>query len=186
MGYSTNMTLLISPDAIKTLGVFDRNLNERQISPVIKLVQDSKIQSLIGTRLYERLLEMVEAGEVCDDGNECYAELLNGHLKWILAWLVASRCAVMFYTDIRNAGVITPTDTNFTPVSYETMKKVAADYADNADTYIAQLQRYLTCSCGCFPELREVTRWWEQSADTTNVTDTPFYFPNRKKCCYGI
>lgn len=180
--FANDMTLLISPDAIKALGVFDKNLDERHIKPVIKFVQDDSIQNLIGTRLYQKLLELVASNTICQDENKCYSDLLNGYLKWILTWSVVAQCHITHFLKLRNAGTITIGDTNFSPTSYETMKKVASDYYDKADSYIVKLQRYLSCNCSCFPELRGVEAWWEQSPDKTNGTHSPIYFPRKGGC----
>lgn len=181
--FADDMTLLISPDAIKALGVMDKNLDDKHISPVIKFVQDDSIQNLVGTRLYQKLLELVRDKEICSEGNECYNEILSGYLKWILAWNVVAQCHVTHYTKLRNAGVITVSDSNIQPVSYETMKKIASDFHDMADLYKVKLQKYLSCNCSCFPELKGVNEWWEERPDKVNGTHTPFYFPKKGGCC---
>lgn len=180
--FADNMVLLVSVDTIKSLGVLDRNLSEQNIAPVIKFVQDDTIQNLIGSRLYERLLFLVDNDSICDEGNECYLELLNGYLKWILAWQVRAQCNLVFHSQLRNAGVINMVDSSFTPISYSDMKKNKADISDMADSYIEMLKRYLSCNCGCFPELKGIDEWWQISPDIKNVTNSPIYFPSRRGC----
>lgn len=184
--FADDMTLLIQPDGIKALGLMDRNLDESDVKPVIKFVQDDSIQNLIGTRLLQKLLDLVSSGEICNEGNECYKELLDGYLKWILAWNVMAECHVTFYTKLRNAGVVTVRDNYIQPVSYQDMKKIAADYHDKADSYKVKLQRYLSCECSCFPELRGVEAWWEKRPDKVNGTHSPIFFPKKGGSCCGI
>lgn len=177
MAYYTNdMMLLIAPDTLKSLGVIDANLDEKSLAPIIKFVQDDILQNILGTKLYDNLLELAGTDLICQEGYECYKELLDGFIKWILAWAVMAECYTVFHTKLRNAGAVRITDNNIVPVSYSDMKKVAQDARDKADSYIVKLQKYLTCNYKCFPELKGCGCYGEKSPDKINGTGSPFYF----------
>ena len=57
-------TLLISPDSIKNMVQFERNLDTDYMIAAIQLAQDKMLQPVIGTRLLESLQKKVESGEI--------------------------------------------------------------------------------------------------------------------------
>lgn len=176
-----NMTLLISPAMIKSLGPLDSNLNEDTIKAVIKYSQDTKIQQLLGTPLYVKLLHLIEDKEVCDAGNECFKELLDGYVKWILAWKVKGELVLDFSAKLRNAGVKYVVDANLQTPTTSDLWAIQQKWFDRADSYIVKLQNYMRCKNECFAEYQTYDCGWccsdENAPDHTNGTHNPFFFP---------
>lgn len=172
--------LLISPDTIKALGVMDMNVDEKALMPVIKFVQDDKIRQLLGDELYVRLLDVVASGQVCEDGFECYRQLLDGYIKFIMAWYVKAESFKDNHLKNRNSGAIMVNDANFRPMSFTEMMNAVIEFKSRATPYTIGLNNYLdSCSNSCFPGLSSCACLGRKGPDKTNVTSVNMWFPNK-------
>lgn len=186
--YLNSNHLLISPNCLKSLGVVGKNAHDSELNPIVKLTQDKILNNLLGTALYEQLLYLSSTKDengtllICLEENECYEKLLNGYVKHILEHAVCAEYIRRNWVKIRNV-IARPTDNNFQLLSHQDMKKVYHDFYDDADMYIARLQKYLDCSCSCFPELRGHNYKGYTLPDRKNVTNSLIYFENEYNGC---
>lgn len=180
--YPDNRSLLVSIDDIKAFGVIDINVHEHVLQPIAMYVQDEVIHNLIGTRLYEKLMELVETDEIDLDENECYKQLLRGYIFKIMAWKIKAESCLDLSEKVRNFGVGRVSDDRVYPDTYNDMQKTKRNFHDRADKYVVELGNFLSCNCNCFPELKEHTKWWEKPANPDSGTHTYIYFPSNRKC----
>lgn len=188
--YPNSNTLLVTTNALKSFGVFDTNINEHTVLPIIKYVQDEVVHNVIGTQLYEKLLDLINTDTVNVVNNECYKELLDGYLFYIMAWKVKAHLQLDIHEKTRNAGSVRVSDDRVYPNSYQDVQKIADQYHERGNKYLIELGKYLRCQCanGCFPELRYFDNcWWEKSPNESNPTHQHIYFPSKQRRCglYG-
>lgn len=175
--YPNSNSLLISAQDIKGYGVLDINVGEDILTPIVKYVQDEVIHNLIGTSLYDKLLDLIRTDEIKDEENEKYKELLDGYIFHIMAWKVKAECCVDFSEKVRNFGVGRVSDDRVYPDSWNDTQKVAAYFHNRADKYIIELSKFLGCNCNCFPELNHFNKWWEKKPGKNTVVHSSIYFP---------
>ena len=110
--------MLIAPDDVKSATYINYNVDDANLAPAIRETQEVWLQSIIGTRLYNRVLELVfnsiqETEDTIDDeANVMYKDLLD---NYIIPFLNAKVQAVLVLPDsypTRNMGVVHPSDTN--------------------------------------------------------------------------
>ena len=59
-----NEILLISEKTLKANGVINNNVDNMYIFPAIRYAQDAGLQPIIGTKLYNKLMDLVENGSI--------------------------------------------------------------------------------------------------------------------------
>lgn len=181
--YPNYNTLLVSVNDMKGIGILDANLDERTLLPVVKYVQDEMVHNLIGTKLYERLIGLIDTGEINLPANEHYKELLRGYIFYIMGWKVKAEACVDLNKQVRNFGVGTVSDDRVNPDGWSDMLKTSRFFHARADKYVAELARFIRCNCRCFPELDQKVKWWEKAPEQSPSMRSFIYFPKKKRYC---
>lgn len=185
--YPNSNTLLVNSNALKSHGFIDKNIDEHTILPVIKYVQDEVVHNVIGTALYEKLLELINNKTINEEVNECYKELLDGYLFYIMGWKIKAHMQLDFHEKTRNAGSVRVSDDRVYPNTYSDVTKIADQYHARGNKYMIELGKWLSCGCKseCFPELRHIENWWDKPVNASNPTHQYIFFPSkrRKGCC---
>ena len=76
--------LFISEERLKDSTTIGLNVDTSLLSPYIKQAQKLQIETRIGTKLSDKLKDLIIAGTVNDAGNEAYATLLNDYIAEVL------------------------------------------------------------------------------------------------------
>lgn len=181
--FPNTTTLLISPSDIKNFGLLDINVDEHICTSTIKLTQDKWIRRIIGDKLLNKLIALIDSEEINLIENECYKELLDGYIFHIMAWHTLGELCMRLAEKVRNFGVGRVSDDRVYPDQFDDHRKVARWYHDQADLYTTNLAEFLTCKCSCFPELKEVHEWWEKKPEKSNITHSFIYFPGKGNKC---
>ena len=102
-------TLLISWAKVKQYTDINDSLDADLIKNGIREAQDISLQRVIGTLLYEKLLDLVSSNTIGDSSNAAYKTLLDSYIQDML--LYASYFNLLEYTFIRtrNNGLVHPT-----------------------------------------------------------------------------
>lgn len=143
--------LLISEDYIKTHTSIDDNLTAGYLLPTIKLAQDINLQTVIGTKLYERLMELVNTGSIQNE--VAYKHLLDVYIQPYLTYSVISMITLPAAFKITNAGVVRTEDEKMSNVSLTDVNLIKEYYNKYANYYKNLLQKYLLDNQSIYPEL---------------------------------
>lgn len=146
-----NNVLLISEDYIKTHTSLGDNLTAGYLLPTIKLAQDINLQNVIGTKLYDRLRELVDSGDITTEID--YKHLLDVYIQPFLAYSVVSMVTLPAAFKITNAGVVRTEDEKMSNVSLSDVNLIKEYYNKYANYYKNLLQKYLLDYQSIYPEL---------------------------------
>lgn len=133
------MNYLIDIPSIKRLSFIHTNVEDEVIRKVLTRAQDMYIEPILGSALYNRLLEGVENNNLT--ANEL--KLVNTYISQVLSIAVELKCADTITTEIRNIGVGVATEQNYranTPNEMERTKDLS--YQD-LTFYRNRLRRFL-------------------------------------------
>ena len=140
--------LYIDANYIKAYSHLDGSIDEKDILPSIIQAQDSQIQPILGTELFNALKTQITAGTI--SGN--YQTLLQDYvqmatLKWTL---------VNFYPylqgKILNGTIGSRNVDNITALSQDEVMRLVDIERSNAQFYTERLIEYLTNNTTLFPE----------------------------------
>lgn len=144
--------LLTSEAFIKDVTSISDNIAGKYILPSIREAQHTGLRSILGTALYEKLIELVADDSI--DGNPEYKELLDS-AQYYLAYKTVADLTWRVSFKVANMGVVRTTDERVDGVSIADVEKNATFYQSKADSYAADLQRYLLEHRDDYPELTD-------------------------------
>ena len=164
-----NNVLLISEDFVKTNSNLGDNVWGKYLLPAIREAQHIHLQSIIGTRLYESILNKVKEGSLIDQ----YKELVDDYCQWYLLYEVLSDVIDILDVKLVNLGTVRTRDEYVDNISDDERVRLKSNYKFKADWYCRRLQEYLLDNADAFPELDacacESIRANLQSAASTGI-----------------
>ena len=103
--------LLTSPDFVRLNSNISDNVNSKVLATAIREVQEDELQEILGQLLFEKLQDLVESGEISNEENTKYKELLD-KAQMFITYRVIAEIIVMLNMKIDNAGLIQTRDEN--------------------------------------------------------------------------
>jgi len=167
--------LLVSDQMIKDRTTIHGNIDPKLIYPHIKLAQDKFVEPLLGTALFDRMLQMVTDGTITTvPANADYRTLLDKYIVDTLMYYVLAELPVPLSFQFWNKGVVRKQGEDTENPSMDDLITIASGYKNNAEFYAGRLQRYLRQNAP--------TKFTEylnpgNGVDTVHPTRTPFTMP---------
>ena len=132
-------TLLITASLIKDKTSISKNIDDRQITPLIKVAQDIFIQPATGSGLFLRLQE----GIAQDNLNVYEQGLIDNYIADALTWYTVSLMVPVLSFQLFSKGTLQPTSDGAQTVSRADLELVEQKYKSMAEYYNTRLIRYL-------------------------------------------
>ena len=129
--------LLISEKTLKKNSVVNNNVDGMYLLPAIEFAQDAGLQPIIGTKLYNKLMDLVENGSIT--GSTDYKYLLDEYITPYLINKVTADIQIPLSFKLRNQGVVQQTDTNTYVPSMKDIQYVIQNYENKANFYSNRL-----------------------------------------------
>lgn len=139
----------IDPDGIKSRPTFiQSNIEDSVLAPAILRVQDTMIRPILGQRLYERLVQGVDAGDLNADEER----LINDYI--IEAIVVGCEIKSVVHTTkrIRNKGTGTISDEAFRPLEDQSAKVLKDELRADFEVYRQKIVCYLKDNYLLYPQ----------------------------------
>ena len=161
--------ILISEDTLKTNSVLNKNVWGDNLTSVIKVTQDVDLQSILGSCLYNKILELVENGGIRNTKYSIYKTLLDDYVINYLIYQTLVNLIPEISTKITNMGLVTSSDEYVQNVSQTERELVIGQYQKYADAYCKMLQGFLKENRKEFPELKCCDEAELNSSATTSL-----------------
>jgi hypothetical protein len=142
--------LFVSVETIKERTGLHNNVDEKLVNPEILTAQDMYILPALGTALYERLQDGIEANDLTSDETN----LLDKYITPTLVHFVLSELPMGISYQFYNKGLVRKTDAGISEPSAQDIIDVANRYRTRAEFYKQRLIKYLrqsAMSSGLFP-----------------------------------
>lgn len=146
--------LLVSEATLKKNSVINNNVDGLYLLPAIEFAQDAGLQPIIGTRLYSKLMDLVETGEI--SGATDYKFLLDEYITPYLINKVTADIQIPLAYKVRNQGVVQQTGENTSVPSLKDAQYVEQHYENQAMFYANRLTDYLCANCSKYPEYHTI------------------------------
>lgn len=141
---------LISEKTIKENSIVNNNVDTMYILPAIEFAQDEGLQSLIGTKLYNRLMDMVNDNTIST--NTDYKYLLDEYITQYLINKVSADIQLPLAYKLRNQGVVQNTSEYTNNSSIRDVQYLIQFYENKANFYGNRLSDYLRANRSKYPE----------------------------------
>lgn len=135
------------------VSTFNGNIDPDKIVPIIIATQDEFIQSILGTNLYQTLLDYVEDDSVNNQPiPEPYATLLAKYVTPLLSYRTASTFVIDHAYMIANGGVTQHQPDNAITPSLATIDRLSQRLKYRSNHWLRKLQDYLCSESNLFQE----------------------------------
>jgi hypothetical protein len=167
--------LLVSDQMIKDRTTIHGNIDPKVIYPHLKLALDKFRVPLLGTALFDKMLDLVSAGTISTvPANADYKTLLDRYIVDTLMYYVLAELPVPLSFQFWNKGVIRKQGEDTETPSMDDLITIAGTYKNNAEFYAGRLQKYLRQNAP--------TKFTEylnpgNGVDAVHPTRTPFTMP---------
>lgn len=139
--------LLVDESTFKQFSLLSDNLSFEYVTPVIKLVQDETLTTLLGEDMYKEIREQVLAGTV----SAAYITLLDDYITDVIIWSVMSKVQLPINIKFRNTGLTQLSDPNNTPTQLQDIQYLEQWYKNNSKIYERLLLNYLCDNSSTYP-----------------------------------
>lgn len=157
-------TYLISENTLKTESYINDNMDSAMILPSIMTAQDMHLQPLIGTNLYNKLIEMVQNQEVTGP----YKMLMDKYIRPFLIYAVMMDIQIPLAFKNRNAGVI-QTNNEYSNNSYmKDVQTLKSYYESKMNFYGLRMTDWLCANSEHIPEYKIRNDRSEMMSDPDN------------------
>lgn len=146
--------LLISTQFVKEVTQIQDNLSDKILIPAIREAQEMGLRNIIGYAMLQKLKSLIESGDIGEEGNAKYKELLS-FARYYLVYRTLSALPMLASLKIANMGVVRAYDESIQQTTLDENIRLADYFQNKADEYCLHLQRYLCDQANEFPELGE-------------------------------
>lgn len=178
-------TLLLSWTKLKQYSDINDSVDPDLLKNNIRLAQDIELQRIIGTLLYDKLIDLVKNGTIDDSGNAVYKTLLNDYVQNMLLYAAYYETLESIYIRPRNNGLLTPQGgENSINVDRQVYDMKRQSVRNKMEFYADKLTRYLAEEESSYPELTQNTLLYQQVADYGSQYFAPIVFQQQTRARY--
>jgi hypothetical protein len=144
--------LLISTEDIKRFTISNGNLDADDFIEYIKISQDITIQNYLGSKLYQKLQELILSDDINASGFTDYKYLLTTYIKPMLVhWAMVYYLPFAAYT-LNNKGLFKHTSENATNVEKAEVDFLVEKERDIAESYTQRFIDFMCFNTSTYPE----------------------------------
>lgn len=142
---------------IREKSILNNNIDWNLLQPMVLMIQDLKLEPLLGTDLYRLILAQTTPDIPITDP-KTYSTLtpnnkllVDNHILPILHWYLISECCVPMYAKFMNKGIMTRSGETSQPVTLDDLKFLENRYANIAQDYAQKMRKYLIANTAIYP-----------------------------------
>jgi len=170
-------TFLISEVKLREYTDIDNNVDTALIKNAIRESQDIKLQSVIGTLLYEKIMNLVDTEDIDLPEYSDYKKLLDNYIQDYLLYAAYWYALDAIYLRSRNNGLIQPNGGENSDAADRSLYNLKRQSVQNKmEFYAGKLTEYIIEENTLFPELNDSNKLYEQNPDYSNKYGSPFVF----------
>lgn len=156
-----NRTYFLDIDVWREYGFTDANTDVKKLKPIIYAVQRTRIEPVIGTTLYNKLVTDIIGGTVAG----LYATLLKDHVIPTMLYYCDWSASIHTTTQITNKTTGKYSDEHIQANSFSDNNKLRDELLQNAKTLEQKMKGFLCDNWEAIPEL-------SQAVDSDELSQT--------------
>jgi hypothetical protein len=143
---------LIDVDYLKENSVIDTNVEDKILDSSKMDAQNIDIQNIIGTALYNKIIEIVDNDDISGSTYAEYKILLVDHIMPTLMKYSLLRSIMPMRVKFRNKGLMEQNSDNAQPIDKEFINYVENKIRNDVEFYANKLKGYLVYFFNKYPE----------------------------------
>ena len=166
-------TFIISEPKLREFTDLNEMVDTALIKNAIREAQDISLQSIIGTKLYEAILDKIDTDTLTGD----YKHLVDAYIQNFLLYAAYYEALDAIYLRPRNNGLLIPTGGENSQNVDRTMYNAKRQSVQNKMEFYAQkLSQYINQEMALFPELNSADKLYQQWPDYGDQFRSPIVF----------
>jgi hypothetical protein len=145
-------TYLISTEFLKAHTIINNNVTDELLNNAIFEAQVIHIQQTIGTKLYEKLLNLVRTNDIHQPQYSDYKNLLDGYVMECTAYWALYECLPYIRYKVVNKGVSTQNSEWSNGVDSQELNRLQESIADKAQFFTRRLSDFILQNRNLYPE----------------------------------
>lgn len=154
--------MLIAPNRLRDNSYIDKNIRETDLTTSIMIAQETMLQPVIGTALYDALID----GKKNDTLSDEYQELINGKIGDVLTYYTIYQLINTKVGMIGNSGVTKDEKS----LSLEELRSIRSNIKQIYIGYERILLNYLNAHVKEFDEFDDITEGGDNSKESEQTT----------------
>ena len=147
-----NKVLLISEDTLKTYTAINENVQSDELRFCILQAQAIFLQESLGTNLYDKMLDLVDTGDISLAGNVVYKNLLDRYIQPMLITYSYYLGMTNFYVKWVSVGMVQNRSEQGSNIDHKTFQYLKTDAKQQGEFNDNLLRRHLIFRSGLYPE----------------------------------
>lgn len=160
--------LFITTKDVKRYSVLSGNVDPDKFIYMVEIAQDTEVQNYLGTKLLEKIQDLIIAGTINDPANADYKTLLDTYVKpMTIYWALVCYMPFAAYT-VANGGVYKHTSESSVTVEKDEVDYLVEKYRDIAQFYTNNFIDFMVYNQNTYPEYNANTQG-DTYPDTSNA-----------------
>lgn len=176
-----NTVYLLSTKDLKDYSPINQNVDDSLLHNAIMEAQEVELQQILGSCLYNRIIELVNSDEIQDELD--YKILLDDYCRKVIVYAATQRAAVYIRYKMMNKGVQSQNSENSNPVDLNELQYFIDHVKNDMEFFSKRLQDYLIANSELFPEYKVCN--CGSLEPQSHVYRTSLVIPNRRDTHYG-
>ena len=144
--------LFITTKDIKRYSVLSGSVDPDKFIYMVEIAQDTEVQNYLGTKLLEKLQDLILAGTINDPANASYKTLLETYIKpMTIYWALVCYMPFAAYS-VGAKGVFKGSSETAETVDKDEVDYLVEKYRDIAQFYTNNFTSYMIYNQSLFPE----------------------------------
>lgn len=159
----------INLNSVKELSLIDENVDNKLLTPTLRMVQDIYLQRILGTPLYDDFKTKIIADDTLNT-YPTYKALLQDYIKPVLIYYVCMHSLFAIRYRLMNKGVLVKNSENSSAADTTDVKVMKDEFRITAESYAELLTKYLKENTDTFPLYDDETLTGMNAAKTNYTT----------------
>lgn len=139
--------LFVSEDYVKSNSNLNDNMFGKNLLPAMREAQDVYLQQIIGSTLYNKLIDMIDQETIGETENALYKDLLDNQIRPYLLYQTLVQLLPVINAKLVNFGTSQSNDEHIVNLSQGDVAVLTGHYQAMADFYCRRLQEYILNNC---------------------------------------
>ena len=144
--------LFISEEKLKDSTAINLNVDVNLLLPYVRQAQKLYVETKLGTKLNQKLKDLIVAGTISSGGNAAYKTLLDDYIGDMLPNWAFYHAIPFLRFKIENGNIYSKTSETGTALSTEEAQHLREEVRNTAEYYTERMVEYICNNNSSFPE----------------------------------
>ena len=150
-----NYVLFISEEKLKDSTAINLNVSTDLLLPYVRQAQKLYVEPKLGTKLTQKLKDLITAGTIGDVANAAYKTLLDDYIGDMLPNWAFYHAVPFLRFKIENGNIYSKTSETGNALSTEESQSLREEVSNTAQYYTERLIEYICNNTSSFPEYNQ-------------------------------